>query len=250
MPTILITGCSSGFGLETARHFLSEGWRVIATMRSPKLDLLPASDRLRVLPLDITDPANIAAVVATAGEIDVLVNNAGIGWLNAVEGTPIAVVRDIFETNTIGTIAMIQAVLPQFRTRRAGVIINVTSSVTLKTYDLLAVYTASKAAVNALTEVMALELAPFGIRAHVVLPGQAPGTAFSANARARLAQAGGFPEPYAEMIQSVFAHLTSGASDEKTSAEDVVAAIWRIAADPDAPLRVPAGADAVALFKG
>ncbi|RWR07038.1 SDR family oxidoreductase [Paenirhodobacter populi] len=250
MPTILITGCSSGFGLETARHILAKGWTVIATMRTPKTDLLPASDRLTILPLDVTDPASIAAAVAAAGEIDVLVNNAGIGWLNAVEGTPISVVRDIFETNTIGTIAMIQAVLPQFRTRRAGVIINVTSSVTLKNYDLLSVYTASKAAVNALTEVMALELAPFGIRAHVVLPGQAPGTAFSANASERLTQAGGFPEPYAGMIQSVFARLGSGSDDEKTKPEDVAAAIWRIATDPTAPMRVPAGADAVALFRG
>lgn len=250
MPTILITGCSSGFGLETARHFLAEGWTVIATMRTPKADLLPASDRLRILPLDVTDPASIAAAIAAAGEIDVLVNNAGIGWLNAVEGTPMNVVRDVFETNTFGTIAMIQAVLPQFRTRRAGVIINVTSSVTLKTYDLLSVYTASKAAVNALTEVMALELAPFGIRSHVVLPGQAPGTAFSANARARLEQEGGFPEPYAGMIQGVFARLARGSDDEKTRSEDVAAAIWRVATDPTAPMRLPAGADAVALFKG
>lgn len=250
MPTILITGCSSGFGLETARHFLTEGWKVIATMRTPNSDLLPASDRLTILPLDVTDAASIASAVAASGEIDVLVNNAGIGWLNAVEGTPIHVVRDIFETNTFGTIAMIQAVLPQFRARRAGVIINVTSSVTLKNYDLLSVYTASKAAVNALTEVMALELAPFGIRTHVVLPGQAPGTAFGANARERLTQAGGFPEPYAEMVQAVFARLASGSEDELTRAEDVAAAIWRVATNPTAPMRVPAGADALALFKG
>lgn len=250
MPTILITGCSSGFGLETARLFLAEGWTVIATMRTPKVDLLPASDRLTILQLDVTDPASIAAAVAAAGEIDVLVNNAGIGWFNAVEGTPISVVRDIFETNTIGAIAMVQAVLPQFRTRRAGVIINVTSSVTLKNYDLLSVYTASKAAVNALTEVMALELAPFGIRSHVVLPGQAPGTAFSANARARITEEGGFPEPYAEMVQAVFARLSGGSDDDKTRPEDVAAAIWRMATDPAAPMRLPAGADAVALFQG
>jgi len=250
MPTILITGCSSGFGLDTARLFLAEGWTVVATMRTPKSDLLPASDQLKILSLDATDPASIAATVAAAGEIDVLVNNAGIGWLNAVVGALISVVRNIFETNTIGTIAMIQAVLPQFRSRRAGVIINVTSSVTLKNYDLLSVYTASKAAVNALTEVMALELAPFGIRSHVVLPGQVPGTAFSANARARLTQEGGFPEPYAEMVQAVFTWISSGADDEKTRSEDVVAAIWRVATDPAAPRRLPAGADAVALFQG
>lgn len=129
-------------------------------------------------------------------------------------------------------------------------IINVTSSVTLKNYDPLSVYTASKAAVNALTEVMALELAPFGIRSHVVLPGQAPGTAFSASARERLTQEGGFPEPYAGMIQAVFARLAGGSDEEKTRVEDVATAICRVATDPTTPMRVPAGADAVALFKG
>ena len=120
MPTILITGCSSGFGLDTAKRFLAEGWRVVATMRNPQADLLPISDRLTLLPLDVTDPSSIATAIASAGQIDVLVNNAGIGWLNAIEGTPISVARAIFETNTLGTIAMIQAVLPQFRARRAG----------------------------------------------------------------------------------------------------------------------------------
>ncbi|MBP0652346.1 SDR family NAD(P)-dependent oxidoreductase, partial [Mycobacterium tuberculosis] len=76
--------------------------------------VLPANDRLSVLALDVTDPDSIRRAVAAAGPIDVLVNNAGIGWLNAVEGTPMAVTREIFETNTLGTIAMTQAVLPQF----------------------------------------------------------------------------------------------------------------------------------------
>ena len=88
MNTVLITGCSSGFGLDTAAYFLDRGWSVIATMRTPREDVLPASDRLRILPLDVTDPASIAQAVAAAGEIVVLVNHAGIGWLNALEGTP------------------------------------------------------------------------------------------------------------------------------------------------------------------
>ncbi|MBL4879188.1 MAG: SDR family NAD(P)-dependent oxidoreductase, partial [Hyphomonas sp.] len=79
MNTILITGCSSGFGLETARYFHEHGWNVIATMRTPREDILPTDDRLRVLPLDVTDPESIAQVVKVAGPIDVLVNNAGIG---------------------------------------------------------------------------------------------------------------------------------------------------------------------------
>ena len=92
----------------------------------------------------------------------------------------------MFETNTFGTIAMTQAVLPQFRERRAGVVVNVTSSVTLKPLPLVAAYSASKAAVNAFTESMAVELEPFGVRARLVLPGRAPETRFGDNARARM----------------------------------------------------------------
>jgi NAD(P)-dependent dehydrogenase (short-subunit alcohol dehydrogenase family) len=240
MQTILITGCSSGFGLETARLFLERGWHVVATMRTPK-DVLPASDRLRVLPLDVTSPDSIARAVGEAGPIDVLVNNAGVGLLNAVEGTPGEQVREVFETNTLGTIAMCRAVLPGMRERRSGVVINVTSTVTLRPLHLLSVYTASKAAVNAFTESMALELEPFGIRARVVLPGLAPETAFGANARARM----GFtiPEPYAPIAAQVFAGL-QGAHDKITRSSDVAEAVWRAATDPACPMRLPAGADA------
>jgi NAD(P)-dependent dehydrogenase (short-subunit alcohol dehydrogenase family) len=149
MQSILITGCSSGFGLEIAKYFLDRSWRVIATMRTPDETILPAAPNLTLLQLDVADPASIAQAIASAGEIDVLVNNAGIGWLNALEGTPIEMVRRIFETNTFGTMAMTQAVLPQFRARNAGTIVNVTSTVTLRPLPLLSIYTASKAAVNA-----------------------------------------------------------------------------------------------------
>ena len=115
MKTILITGCSSGFGLETARYFLAREWMVIATMRTPREEILPPSDQLRILPLDVTDAGSIARAVEAAGPIDVLVNNAGVGLLNALEGVSMEQVREVFETNTLGTIAMTQAVLPQFR---------------------------------------------------------------------------------------------------------------------------------------
>ncbi len=243
MSTILITGCSSGFGLETARHFADHGWNVVATMRTPRDDVLPPSERVRIVALDVPDPASIASAVAAAGPIDALVNNAGIGFLNAVEGTPMADARAIFETNTLGTIAMTQAVLPQFRERRAGVIVNVTSSVTLKTLPLLSVYTASKAAVNAFSDVIALELAPFGVRVRVVLPGRGPGTRFGENAQARMT--GGFPEPYADMVQKVFAGWQQD-SGLVTSASDVAEAVWLAVTDPASPAHIPAGADAVA----
>ncbi len=243
MNTILITGCSSGFGLETARYFLDRDWTVIATMRTPREDVLPRSDRLRILPLDVADAASIARAVDAAGPIDVLVNNAGVGLLNALEGVPMDQVREVFETNTIGTMAMTRAVLPQFRARRAGVVVNVTSTVTLRPLHLLSVYTASKAAVNAFTESLALELEPFGIRARIVLPGRAPETAFGNNARARMGMT--VPEPYAELAAKVFAGMQQS-KGEVTRALDVAEAVWRAATDPSCPMRLPAGADAVA----
>src|SRR5262245_26236314 len=130
MKTVLITGCSSGYGLETARHFHSHGWNVIATMRNPRAHLLPESERLHVVPLDVTNSDSIAAAIEASGPIDVLVNNAGIGAVGAFEATPMATTRELFETNTFGVMAMTQAVLPQFRARRTGVVVNVTSSVT------------------------------------------------------------------------------------------------------------------------
>ena len=105
MKTILITGASSGFGLETAKYFLDREWKVIATMRTPREDVLPRSEHLRVLALDVTDPESIRRAVEAAGPIDVLVNNAGIGMMSVVEATPMERAREVFETNTFGTIA-------------------------------------------------------------------------------------------------------------------------------------------------
>lgn len=250
MNTVLITGCSTGFGRETAAHFLERGWNVIATMRDPAASTLPASERMRILPLDVTDPDSITGAVADAGAIDVLVNNAGIGWLNALEGTPMETVRRIFETNLFGTVAMMQAMLPGMRERRTGVIVNISSSTTLKSLPLLSVYRSSKAAVNALTESAAIELAEFGIRARVVVPGAAPATSFGDTARERIAEGGGFPEAYAEIAQRTMADIQSDAAGQVTEAQDVAQAVFRAATDPDCPMLLPAGADAVAWSEG
>ena len=247
MQTVLITGCSSGFGLETARYFLDREWAVVATMRQPREDALPRSDRLRVLALDVTDRTSIEQAVAAAGPIDVLVNNAGIGWLNALEGTPMAAARELFETNTLGTIAMTQQVVPQMRDRRAGVIVNVSSSVTLQSLPLLSVYTASKAAVNAFTESLAFELEPFNVRVRLVLPGRAPDTSFADNAQSRMQD--GFPDAYADLVQRVFAGMGQASSDV-THSRNVAEAVWRAATDPLCPMQLPAGADAEALASG
>lgn len=245
MKTVLITGCSSGFGLDIAKHFLSQGWKVVATMRTPDVSVLPTSENLRILPLDVRSDESVSQAIEAAGPVDVLVNNAGIGWLNALEGTPMDIARDIFETNTIGTMRTIQAVLPQFRKRRSGTIVNVTSTVTVKPLPLLSVYTASKAAVNAFTESVALELEPFGIAVRIVLPGLARDTSFGKNAFARIEGTGGFPEVYADFTNAVVAQLQQP-SGPVTRSSDVSEAVWRAATDPSCPMRLPAGADAVA----
>lgn len=243
MKTVLITGCSSGYGLDTARYFLERGWKVIATMRTPREDLLPSSDRLHVLALDITDPKSIAATLDAAGPIDVLVNNAGIGLFGAFEATPMATTREVFETNTFGAMAMTQAVIPGFRSRRAGTVVNVTSSATLAPFPLVAVYTASKTAVEGFTESLALELQAFNVRVKLVEPGYGPSTRFAANGGSRMQ--GLLPEPYAPYAQSVFAGFAQLSA--VTSPVDVAEAVWRAANDVSDQLRFPAGPDAVAL---
>lgn len=214
---------------------------MIATMRTPNEDLLPASKRLRVLALDVTDSTSITQAVEAAGHIDVLVNNAGFGAPAPVELTAPETVQALFQTNTIGTLAMVQAVVPQMRRRRAGVVINVTSTVTVKTLPVVGVYRASKAAVNAFTESLAVEMEPFGVRVHIVLPGRSPETRFGANARPHLR---GMDDPdYAPLLQQ-FVKSVQEDTGPMTHAPDVAEAVWRAASDPSAPLRIPSGADA------
>jgi NAD(P)-dependent dehydrogenase (short-subunit alcohol dehydrogenase family) len=212
-------------------------------MRTPHENVLPPSPRLRVLALDVTDPESIRRTVEAAGPVDVLVNNAGIGLIGAFESTSMDMVREIFETNTFGAMALVQAVLPQFRERKSGVIINVSSTVTLRPLLLLSVYTASKAAINAFTESLALELDAFNIRVRLVLPGRSSETRFGENARPRVLK--GTSEPYAAVMQGLFAKMAEPAPF--TRLQDVAEAVWSAANDPLAPMRIPAGADAVAL---
>lgn len=247
MQTILITGCSSGFGLEVASCFLGRNWKVIATMRTPQDGVLPRSEHLRLLQLDVTDADSIRRVVVEAGQIDVLVNNAGIGMLGPFESTAIDAVRDVFETNTFGTMAVTQAFLPQFRARKAGAIVNIASSVTLKTLPLLSVYTASKAAIVSFTKSLALELEPFNVKVGVVLPGMAPDTAFASNAHARVAHA--FPDDYAAAMNSVLLGFQNY-DGPVTRAIDVAEVVWQAVQHAPTAFRLPAGADAIEWFSG
>jgi NAD(P)-dependent dehydrogenase (short-subunit alcohol dehydrogenase family) len=242
MKTALITGCSSGYGLATAGHFHARGWQVIATMRRPRADLFADAPGVRVLPLDVTDPASIAAALDVAGPIDLLVNNAGVGMFGAFEATPMATVREIFETNTFGTMAVCQAALPRMRTRGAGTIVNVTSSATLAPFPLVAAYTASKAAIEGFTASLALELAAVGLRAKLVEPGYSPDTRFAQNGAGRMA---GLTGPYATFAGEVLAGFAKPAVTTRPG--DVAEVVWQAAHDASTRLHFAAGADAVAL---
>jgi len=245
VKTVLITGSSTGYGFDTSRYFLAQGWNVIATMRDPRKNRLPAAKNLRVLPLDVTRPDTIADALNAAGPVDVVVNNAGIGLFGAFEATPMATVRDVFETNTFGVMAMCQAVIPLFRERRAGMIVNVTSSATLAPFPLVAAYTASKTAIEGFTASLEHELKFFGVRIKLVEPGYGPSTSFAENGQQRMQ--GLIPAAYEEFAHRAFAGMSDLTA--VTTGADVAEVVWRAANDTSDQLHFPAGPDAVALSK-
>lgn len=249
MKTVLITGCSSGYGRATAAHFFERGWNVVATMRSPRkreAAELAESERLRVLQLDVTDRSSIAHAIrdgiAAFGGLDVVVNNAGIGLLSAFEVTPEQTTRELFETNTFGPMAVAQAVIPYFRERGAGTLVNVTSSVGIVPMPLVSAYTASKFALEGFTESLSYELSCFGIRTKLVQPGHGRTTAFAANGMQRMH--GLLPPAYAAYAEQLMQSFGTGKSTDEL---DVARVVWLAATDESSRLRYAAGPDAEEL---
>lgn len=172
----LITGCSTGFGRELSRVLLGRGNSVVVTARKPAtLDEFAAQPKALVAALDVTVPQQIADVVAQAekrfGRIDVLVNNAGYGYLSALEEGEDDEVRAMFETNVFGLANMSRAVLPGMRARRHGHIVNISSVGGLIGFPGIGYYNATKFAVEGLSEALAKETAPLGIKVTIVEPG-------------------------------------------------------------------------------
>ena len=170
-PVWLITGCSTGFGRCLAEAVLSRGWRAVVTARDPgKLQDLCAGklEQVLTLPLDVTDRAQVEDVVKKAeqhfGRIDVLVNNAGYGYLGAVEESEETEVRAMFETNFFGLARMLHVVLPGMRKRRSGHIVNISSIGGLVGFPGVGYYNATKFAVEGLSEALAKEVAPLNIK--------------------------------------------------------------------------------------
>ena len=171
MKTVLITGCSSGYGLETARHFHAQGWKVMATMRSPRADLLPVSPRLQVLPLDVTRPESIARTLEAAGPIDVLVNNAGWDVFKPFTKTVPAEWDKLIAINLTGALHMHHAVLPGMAARKRGRIVNIASDAARVGSSGEAVYAACKGGLVAFSKTIAREHARHNITVNVVCPG-------------------------------------------------------------------------------
>lgn len=177
-PVWLITGCSTGFGRELAKLVLARGWRAVVTARDPSkvADIAAGhADRVLVLPLDVTQPAQIAEAVAATklkfGGIDALVNNAGYGYLAAIEEGEDEAVRAMFETNVFGLIDMTKAVLPVMRAQRSGLIVNVSSIGGITSFAATGYYHGTKYAVEGISESLAIEVKPLGIDVLIVEPG-------------------------------------------------------------------------------
>ncbi len=172
----LVTGCSTGFGRELVRALLRQGKKVVATARNAaSLDEFSASENALVMALDVTVPAQIDEVVRQAearfGGIDVLVNNAGYGYLSAIEEGEDDEVRAMFETNVFGLANVTKAVLPGMRKQARGHIVNISSMGGLIGFPGVGYYNATKFAVEGMSEALAKETAPLGIKVTIVEPG-------------------------------------------------------------------------------
>ncbi|MBI2912816.1 MAG: SDR family oxidoreductase [Chloroflexi bacterium] len=247
--SVFITGASRGIGRAAAELLAGKGYRVLATMRNPDAgrDLVEGAKAqgwdLSVLPLDVRDDASVAAAVRQAGEVDVLVNNAGFEVWGALEEMAVADLADQFETNVYGPFRLINAILPGMRKRGRGVIVNVSSVAGRVAAPLNGLYAASKYALEALSESLHYEVGHFGVRVHLVEPGGVE-TGFADSRRLVGAAAGDGDSPYAPLItewEQAQGRLAPGG--QRAPARAVAEAILE-AIEVGDKLRYPVGQDA------
>src|SRR4051812_48215876 len=250
MQIAIVTGCSTGIGFATALRLAREGCRVYATVRSEASGaaLVAAGGDLplSLLIVDVDDDASVAAglasVVDAEGRVDVLVNNAGIVMSGDVEGMPLATFQAVMNTNLWGTLRCIQAVLPTMREQRSGCIANVTSIAGRVAAAGQGAYAASKWAAEALSEVLASEVAPFGIRVAVIEPGVVETAIFEKAIREPI----DFESPYFPITFRTARFLMAGAATP-SSPDDVAEVIWQAVTTDEPVLRITVGDDAAAL---
>jgi len=238
MARVLITGCSTGFGRASAIELTKRGHEAIATARRPEtLEDLDVAQRLRI---DVDDAASVADVMAAVGQVDALVNNAGFGIQAPVERVPIDEIRRMFETNVLGAVRMMQAVLPQMRERGSGTIVNVTSLAGLVTGPIGGAYAATKHALEAISEALHYEVGHFGIRVALIEPGY-----FETEFQGKEPRFGLDEPPYDQLDREwsvAFEKLRGG--DSPAGAEPVAQVIADAVEGKDDKLRWPVGADA------
>ena len=255
MTTSLITGCSTGIGLATAVHLAAHGHTVYASIRDEASgdDLLAAAAEagaeVVVLSLDVNDPESIrdgvGHVLATAGGLDVLVNNAGVGDLSTVEETTDADLLQMFQTNVFGPIAMIRAVLPTMRSAGSGTIVNVSSVSARIVSALSGPYAATKYAMEAITQAVAVEGAAYGIRSFAIEPGFIR-TPMLTKALSTLPVRGGPYDTVASFIRSLYEDGLDGGGDPS----DVAKAIATAIESEDATIQRPVGPAADWIIAG
>ena len=246
--TVLVTGCSSGFGKLIAQLFAAKGWNVIATMRTPEKEQdLADGDAMLVTRLDVTDTASIDAAVAAGlerfGAIDVLVNNAGYGGHFIFEQAPDSVVRDMFETNVFGTMNVCRAVLPHLRAQGQGAIVNVTSMAGMMALPCGSVYSATKYALQGFTEGLAIDYQPLGVTVRSVLPGAYP-TSFTGNTDNHLDGGDEALSTLAHGFRNKMSQVVGSAPQDPQEVADLV---YACATEADMPTHNPSGADAEML---
>jgi len=243
MPTALVTGTSTGIGLETALHFARRGYRVFAGARKP--EVIEPHPNIVPVKLDVDQDESARACVSDvlhdAGAIDVLVNNAGVGIAGAIEMVPFERARGLFETNFFGAIRMMQAVLPSMRERRSGTVVNVTSIMGRLTLGCHGFYAATKFALAAVSEALAIEVKPFGIRVAIIEPGVIL-TPIWTKAEALMPEG----HPYQQAMGRLY-RLFGAQMDGGTLPEVVARAIYDAVEEGGTKLRYPVGADAETL---
>lgn len=244
--TIFITGASSGIGQKAALLFQSNGWNVVASMRSPEQDTVLSGLPNVICPvLDVTDDATIDTAVAEAiarfGAIDVVLNNAGYGLIGAFETFDKQQIERQFQTNVFGLMAVTRAVLPHFRQRGSGAFINVTSFAGRSIFPMYSVYHASKWAVEGFCESLQYEVKEYNIRVKIIEPGIVK-TAFWGRSTDRDNQSGiGAYERYGQPILEL---IDNAAGIVGTQPEEVADAIWQATNDNSSRLRYIVGLDA------
>ena len=210
MPNVLITGCSSGFGLETAKLFLARGCKVIATMRKPDLGLLPASDRLTILPLDVTDPASIASAMEKAGAIDGLGNNAGFGARGKFWELPLEKQTALMRLQIEALTELTFHLLPGMIERRHGGIIHVSSMTGFQPIPYATTYAATKAFMNSFAMALREELKSCNVAVVTLCPGGTRTNFVNIGARQGRHKFPGGPQPPEEVVEDALKQLQRG----------------------------------------